>query len=392
MIADLIHSLSKRSDNGMVKVNCSTVPTELAEAHFFGSVRGSYTGSREDTTGYFREADKGTIFLDELPEMPYNVQTKLLRALQAQRFRPIGGKTDTSSDFRIIWASNIPVQDAIRDRKLREDLYFRIAEAKISIPPLRERGADIAPLSRFFLQQAATEFEKNVKGFSNDVLRLFEDYNWPGNVRQLRAVVRNAVIMCEGNTIGQDDINMEANDYPKLSLLEDVERRHIEKILRLEGGSRVNAAKQLGIGRQTLYNKVKTYGIELSPSPMGRRSAKNNGHVSPSAMVVFSKKMTAEQIFAGHGDLEFDWIKSEKEYVKLNQMISDAILDSGKNPGKIARYLKTSVERLKQVISVFQIDQNLNGSLFSSDNSGPKKLRRDGRPDEAIIDAEIVEG
>jgi transcriptional regulator with AAA-type ATPase domain len=403
VVANIIHGLSERRAHPPVKVNCATVPKELAESLFFGAVKGSYTGSIGDTAGYFREADKSTIFLDELPEMPYEMQTKLLRVLEDKKFRPVGAKADVASDFRIIWASNTPIEEAIKERKLREDLYYRINEFTLHIPPLRERTEDIVPLANFFFGQAVKKSKKEIRGFSKDVLERFGCSDWPGNVRQLRRVVRTAVFMCEGDTIEDRDIDMHVETGGGLSRLEAVERKEIIKTLQETGNDKTQTAAALGIGRQTVYNKIKKYGIpgyireqSNGETPETTRAGSNgNGHGfiirdhAPGSTGV-RRKMTAEEILRGEDTLVFDHQTiSQREYVRLNEMVIAAIEASPKNAQRVAQHLKTSVERLRDVISVFEIDTNMRAA-FPNQLLRVPETKRLTYPQGDIIDTRVI--
>jgi transcriptional regulator with PAS, ATPase and Fis domain len=269
VIADLVHNLSPRSKNKIVKVNCAALPRELIESELFGSVKGAFTGAHSDRDGLFRQAEGGTLFLDEISEMPIDTQSKLLRVLQDQKVRPVGGKTDYQTNCRIIAATNRKPEDAIKDGKLREDLFYRISAISVHLPPLRERREDIMPLAVAFLKRFAAQANRTLRGFTpaaGDRLAAFE---WPGNIRQLQNEIQRAVLLCEGPDVDAADLSVsdirivpsEGHDT-NFTLLEGVERNAIIQMLRETGGNKLETAKKLGIGRQTLYNKIKAYGIE----------------------------------------------------------------------------------------------------------------------------------
>ena len=269
VIADLIHSLSPRSKNKIIKVNCAALPRELIESELFGSVKGAFTGAISDRDGLFRQAEGGTLFLDEISEMPIDTQSKLLRVLQDQKVRPVGGKTDYQTNCRIIAATNRKPEDAIADGKLREDLFYRISAISVYLPPLRERRDDIMPLANAFLKRFAAQANRTLRSFTLAATDRLTGFDWPGNIRQLQNEIQRAVLLCEGPDVDASDLSVseirmvpsEGHDT-SFTLLEGVERNAIIQILRETGGNKLETAKKLGIGRQTLYNKIKAYGIE----------------------------------------------------------------------------------------------------------------------------------
>ncbi|HEU5071925.1 MAG TPA: sigma-54 dependent transcriptional regulator [Verrucomicrobiae bacterium] len=267
--ADLIHAMSNRSKSRIIKINCAALPRELIESELFGSVKGAYTGAHSDREGLFRQAEGGTLFLDEISEMPIDTQSKLLRVLQDQEVRPIGGKVSYKTNCRIVAATNRRPDEAIRDGKLREDLFYRISAITVHLPPLRERRDDIMPLANAFLKRFASQANRTINGFGPSAVERLTGFDWPGNVRQLQNEVQRAVLLCEGNTVDGTDLsitnvrtNVEGQDT-SFTLLEGVERNAIIQMLKETGGNKLEAAKRLGIGRQTLYNKIKAYGIEV---------------------------------------------------------------------------------------------------------------------------------
>jgi two-component system, NtrC family, response regulator HydG len=270
VIADLIHSLSPRSKGPNIKVNCAALPRELIESELFGSMKGAFTGAQADREGLFRQAEGGTLLLDELSEMPIDTQSKLLRVLQEKEVRPVGGKTSYKIDCRVIAATNRIPQEAIKDGKMREDLYYRISAISVFLPPLRERREDIVPLATAFLKRFAAQANRVITGFTpaaGDMLRRFD---WPGNVRQLQNEVQRAVLMAEDKVIDVQDLAITVTQTPEageaeagnLTLMEAMERNTIVQMLRETRGNKLETAKRLGIGRQTLYNKIKAYAIE----------------------------------------------------------------------------------------------------------------------------------
>ena len=267
VIADLIHTSSARASGPLIKINCAALPRELIESELFGSVKGAFTGANSDREGLFRQAEGGTLLLDELSEMPIDTQSKLLRVLQEKEVRPVGGRTSYKTDCRIIAATNRKVEDAIRDGKLREDLYYRISAVSVHLPPLRDRREDILPLATAFLKRFTAQANRDIAGFSDEAAERLRSFDWPGNVRQLQNEVQRAVLLCEGKIVEGVDLSItSATNEPagdtSFTLLEGVERNTIVQMLKETGGNKLETAKRLGIGRQTLYNKIKAYGIE----------------------------------------------------------------------------------------------------------------------------------
>jgi two-component system, NtrC family, response regulator len=276
VIADLVHSLSTRSKNRIIKVNCAALPRELIESELFGSVKGAFTGATSDREGLFRQAEGGTLLLDEISEMPIDTQSKLLRVLQDQKVRPVGGKTDYQTNCRILAATNRRPEIAIKDGKLREDLFYRISAISVHLPSLRERRDDIMPLANSFLKKFAAQANRNISGFRQDAIERLTAFEWPGNVRQLQNEIQRAVLLCEGAEIAAADLSVTTVKSPAsiaaasagesdtdYTLLEGVERNAICQMLKETNGNKLETAKRLGIGRQTLYNKIKAYGIEV---------------------------------------------------------------------------------------------------------------------------------
>ncbi len=269
VIADLIHSLSARAKNRIVKVNCAALPRELIESELFGSKKGAFTGSNADRDGLFRQAEGGTLFLDEISEMPIDTQSKLLRVLQDQEVRPVGGTTSYKTNCRIIAATNRKPEEAIKDGKLREDLFYRISAISVYLPPLRERRDDISPLANSFLRRYAAQANRTLRGFTPQAVERLTSFDWPGNVRQLQNEIQRAVLLSEGPEVNVTDLSIsEVKFIPTeghdtgFTLLEGVERNAIIQMLKETTGNKLETAKRLGIGRQTLYNKIKAYGIE----------------------------------------------------------------------------------------------------------------------------------
>src|ERR1051325_2267617 len=270
VVADLIHTLSPRAKGPFIKVNCAALPRELIESELFGSVKGAFTGAQADREGLFRQAEGGTLLLDELAEMPVDTQTKLLRVLQEKEVRPVGGRTSYKTNVRIIASTNIEVEVAIRAGKLREDLYYRISAITLHLPPLRERREDILPLATSFVKRFAAQAGRTMTGFTPAAQEKIRRYDWPGNVRQLQNEIQRALLMTDHQIIDVGDLSIQyapAGEAPAeetdLTLLEGMERNTIVQMLKETNGNKLETAKRLGIGRQTLYNKIKAYNIEV---------------------------------------------------------------------------------------------------------------------------------
>ncbi len=266
VIADLIHAVSPRAKGPLIKINCAALPRELIESELFGSVKGAFTGANVDRDGLFRQAEGGTLLLDEISEMPIDTQSKLLRVLQEKEVRPVGGRTTYKTDCRIIAATNRQTEEAIKSGKLREDLFYRISAVSVYLPPLRERREDILPLANAFLRRFEAQAGRAITGFTPSASDAFRAFDWPGNVRQLQNEIQRAVLMCDGNAVDSRDLSvttvMANKESEDLTLMEAMERNAILQMLKETEGNKLETAKRLGIGRQTLYNKIKIYGIE----------------------------------------------------------------------------------------------------------------------------------
>lgn len=270
VITDLIHALSPRNKCRIIKVNCAALPRELIESELFGSVKGAFTGAHTDREGFFRQADGGTLLLDEISEMPVDTQSKLLRVLQDQEVRPVGGKVSYKTNCRIVAATNRKTEEAIKEGKLREDLFYRISAISVHLPPLRERREDIMPLANAFLKRFVAQSNRPIRGFTQAAVERLTSFDWPGNVRQLQNEIQRAVLLCESGEIDSTDLSItnvksetDQSQDTNFTLLEGVERNAIVQMLKETGGNKLETAKRLGIGRQTLYNKIKAYGIDV---------------------------------------------------------------------------------------------------------------------------------
>lgn len=271
-IARMIHDLSQNREGPFVPVDCGSLSKELAPSELFGHLKGSFTSAIADKKGVFEQAKGGTVFLDEVGNLPYEVQMQLLRALQEQKVRPVGSATDINVDVRIIAATNENLETAIEEGRFRQDLFHRINEFSFEVPPLRERLEDFDELTAFFIRQANEELGKNVKGISTNAMQRMREQRWNGNLRELRNVVRRCVLFADGENIDLDDLpvfgppnrkTVVVTNEDDWALRPDHEKEQIEAALQKARGNKTVAAKLLQIDRKTLYNKMHLYGIEL---------------------------------------------------------------------------------------------------------------------------------
>ncbi len=266
-IARRIHEQSNRSKAPFVAVDCGAIPKELAASEFFGHVKGSFTGAIENKTGAFVTAQGGTIFLDEIGNLTYEVQVQLLRALQERKVKPIGSNQEIAINVRLISATNENLRQAIEKGDFREDLYHRINEFTIRIPDLKERKEDLLLFANHFLDLANSELQKDIIGFDNDTMQLFQSYSWPGNLRQMKNVIKYATLLATGRYITRKELpeelteNLSSHTNIQLKNVEH-ERDLIRKALQECGNNKTRAAQLLGIDRKTLYNKLKIYQLD----------------------------------------------------------------------------------------------------------------------------------
>ena len=264
-VARQIHVLSGRSDASFIAVDCGVLPKELAASELFGHVKGAFTGATENKTGMFAAANHGTLFLDEVGNLNAEVQRALLRALQEKRYRPVGGKEEIQTDIRLVAATNEDLEKAIAEGRFREDLFHRLNEFPLHVPLLAECIEDIIPLAEFMLDAANQEFSRKVKGFDREVQKRLKSYSWPGNIRELRMVVRRATLLAKDDwiTTGEIDIPDKGRQPGEYSLNDErMERATILKALEATGNDRKAAARLLGISRSTLYLKLKKYRLD----------------------------------------------------------------------------------------------------------------------------------
>ena len=266
-IARRIHEQSNRSKAPFVAVVCGAIPKELAASEFFGHVKGSFTGAIENKTGAFVAAQGGTIFLDEIGNLTYEVQVQLLRALQERKVKPIGSNQEIAINVRLISATNENLRQAIEKGDFREDLYHRINEFTIRIPDLKERKEDLLLFANHFLDLANSELQKDIIGFDNDTMQLFQSYSWPGNLRQMKNVIKYATLLATGRYITRKELPEELTEnllsHANIQLKNvEHERDLIRKALQECGNNKTRAAQLLGIDRKTLYNKLKIYQLD----------------------------------------------------------------------------------------------------------------------------------
>ena len=266
LIAKTIHLLSPRGKGSFIAINCAAIPENLLESELFGHEKGSFTGAVQARQGKFELAGGGTIFLDEIGEMPLLLQTKLLRVLQERVFERVGGSKEIRADVRVIAATNRNLSDEVSQRRFREDLYYRLNVFPIQLPPLKERVEAIPLLASYFLNRFSLQFGKKLKGFEKEALTAMEHYAWPGNVRELQNVVERAVILAQG-TIRCVNLPEVVLHKPEPELqdsrdaLKSVEREMIIKALARQRGNRRLAAEELGLSRRTLQYKLKEYDL-----------------------------------------------------------------------------------------------------------------------------------
>ena len=267
-IARMIHEQSGRKNKPFIAVDCGSLSMELAPSELFGHLKGSFTSAIADKRGVFVEANGGTVFLDEIGNLPYEVQKQLLRALQEQKVRPVGSSQDINVDVRIIAATNEDLVEAIEKGRFRQDLYHRINEFSIEVPPLRERIEDLEEFAYHFLDEANEELGKDVNHISEKALEKLRDYTWDGNLRELRNVIRRSVLFAENQEITEENlpvlsIHQQKKQQEDMALQPGDEKEQIMAALRKARGNKTVAAKLLQVDRKTLYNKMHLYEIEL---------------------------------------------------------------------------------------------------------------------------------
>jgi len=276
LAAQTIHEASQRREGPFVALNAAAIPRELVESEIFGHERGAFTGASQERMGCFELADGGTLFLDEIAEMPIELQPKLLRVLDEARFRRVGGRKEITVDTRVLSATNIPPRTAVRDGRLREDLYYRLNVFTLHLPPLREREGDIPLLAQHFLEASRTKHGSRAQALREEALELLEEYSWPGNVRELRNVMERAAILAEGEWIeahhlpayvrnpreDQEETGTSELQVPSGLSAADVEKQLILQTLDETGNNKAETARRLGLNVKTIRNKLRAWEIE----------------------------------------------------------------------------------------------------------------------------------
>ena len=278
LVARAIHRLSPRRNEPFVAVNCAAMPAPLLESELFGHVRGAFTDAKRSRAGLFVQAGAGTIFLDEIGEMPIEMQVKLLRVLQERKVRPVGGDEEVPFEARVVTATNRDLETEVEDKRFREDLFYRINVVAIPVPPLRARAGDILLLAQYFLKRIAGRTNKPVQGISGPAARLLMDYDWPGNVRELENSMERAVALCRLDEITVDDLPAKVQEHQsskivittespgELITLDEMERRYVRQVLNAVGGNKTHAARILGIDRRSLYRRLEEPRHEQKPA------------------------------------------------------------------------------------------------------------------------------
>jgi len=269
--AKAVHQVSNRKDKPFIAINCASIPETLIESELFGFEKGAFTGAHKTTMGKIECAQGGTLFLDEIGDMPFNLQAKLLRFLQEKVIERLGGRQEIPVDVRVVCATNQNLEEMVAKKEFREDLFYRITEITLNIPPLRDRDEDVIILANFFLQQYATDYKRNIKSFSDDGLQALKEHRWPGNIRELQNKVKSSVIMTTGSQVTAFDLGFydHSNAEYELSLnlravREQAETIAIQKAYALSAGNMSKASELLGVTRPTLYSLIEKYELNIN--------------------------------------------------------------------------------------------------------------------------------
>ncbi len=273
MVARALHGQSKRAAGPFIAVDCASIPEALIESELFGHARGAFTDAKAERAGLLAQANGGTLFLDEVAELPLAVQPKLLRVLQERRVRPIGSESESPFDVRLVCATNRDLDAMVAEGAFREDLYYRINVVQLALPPLSARAGDVLLLAQHFVDHFSRMFAREIRGITPEAAERMLRYNWPGNVRELRNAIERAVAMCHGRDVAVDDLPERMRMYrpgptrpgtePEVEqTLDEVERRHILRVLAAHNGNKLAASHSLGIDRKTLYRKLLRYGVD----------------------------------------------------------------------------------------------------------------------------------
>lgn len=271
LLARAIHNLSPRAGKPFIAINCAAIPEALLESELFGHEKGAFTGANKQVQGKIEHADGGTLFLDEIGDMPVGLQAKMLRFLQERVIERVGGRKEIPVDVRVVCATNQELSNLIESGDFRQDLYYRISEIEIKIPPLRERGGDAVLLARALLDKYSQQYNRSVARFSHDATEAIQAYSWPGNVRELDNKIKGAVLLSEGNQVTASDLGLLVNsdaDEPLRSLnlrhlREDIERRALQQALVITNRNISKAADLLGVTRPTFYNLLHKYQLDV---------------------------------------------------------------------------------------------------------------------------------
>jgi two-component system NtrC family response regulator len=266
ILVRVMHALSPRANSKLVAINCAAIPENLLESELFGYEKGAFTGAAKSTPGKIEMADGGVLFLDEIGDLPFPLQSKLLRFLQERVIERVGGRKEIPVDVRVVCATHQNLMGLIKSKRFREDLYYRINEVCILIPPLRERTGDTLVLARTFLRRFAEQHQRPIKDFTPHALRLIEQHPWPGNVRELENRIRRAVITADGTELGPEDLELDDQENPQepfnlREVRQVAEKRAIQRALSVSNNNVSRAAELLGVTRPTLYDMIKKYNI-----------------------------------------------------------------------------------------------------------------------------------
>lgn len=267
VLARAVHGLSPRADKRFVAINCAAIPENLLESELFGYEKGAFTGASKTTPGKIEVANQGTLFLDEIGDLPLPLQAKLLRFLQERVIERLGGRTEIPVDVRVVCATHQDLPNMISDGRFREDLYYRLTEITIPIPPLRNRHGDAVLLAQAFLERHAKEQNRNLKGFTPEALKALDMHTWPGNVREMENLIKRAVIMSDGPMVNADDLGLKikSNEEEPLNLRQvrdEAERQAVIRALARTGDNVAQASELLGISRPTLYDLMSKLGLK----------------------------------------------------------------------------------------------------------------------------------
>jgi len=280
LVARALHEGSRRESGSLVSVNCAALPENLLESELFGHTRGAFSGADTTRRGLFLKADGGTLYLDEISELPLPLQPKLLRALEERRVRPVGSDREVPFDARVIAATNRDLEELVAKGQFRKDLYYRINVIELEVPQLRARGNDVLLLAQHFVRDLAEKNGKNVVGLSESVAELLLSYDWPGNVRELRNAMERAVALTRTEQISAEELPdsirhhrprrlvLDQGEGEDLLPLEEVEKRYVLHALQVLGGNKTLTAQVLGCDRKTLYRKLASYGVEARIDPV----------------------------------------------------------------------------------------------------------------------------